>query len=335
MFVAGVWIARLVGCLLIYAAVFLRKDEEGQFQNLLETWVMRLAEKRTAALSTAARFTQAVAKLAARGFDRVFGTKLLSIRAIGVSISFSLTSFFLFAQLAAFLVAVFTHKPPQLVLPLIAFFWATYFFVLGAIPAFLDRSDDEPLWLWKLCVFGAVVAPIALMADAVMNKFGDLSALRFIAVTTLLFALSFSCDVLFIALTRWMLRKASEMKRLYETIGIILLNSALGLCLFYIPISLGLLLIKFPSQRIQIISVVIMMGSALNFVDILACSVFLLLLLFILLHRLVWPIIERPVYACARYGVINNKTLLWLAGSGLILAPEGPAVWKLLLQLRL
>jgi hypothetical protein len=63
-----------------------------------------------------------------------------------------------------------------------------------------------------------------------------------------------------------------------------------------------------------------MMGTALNFVDIVACSVFLLLLLFILLHRLIWPVMERPVYACARYGVINKKTLLWFVGSGLILA---------------
>jgi hypothetical protein len=97
-------------------------------------------------------------------------------RAIGVWISFSLTSFFVFGPLSVLLLTVFKHQAPQPTLPCMALFWTICFFVLGAIPAFLDRNDDEPLWLWKLCVLGAVVAPIALMADAVKDKFGNLSA---------------------------------------------------------------------------------------------------------------------------------------------------------------
>jgi len=145
----------------------------------------------------------------------------------------------------------------------------------------------------------------------------------------MMFGLSFAFDVLYIALTRWMLRQASEITQLYSIVGIILLDCLLGIILFVGPIALGFLLIaKFHGQAM---SAGIMLVSALNSVDLVACSVFLALMLLMLLHRLAWPLVERPIYACARYGVLRRKKLLWAVGVALILAPQGVAFWNWIL----
>jgi hypothetical protein len=35
-----------------------------------------------------------------------------------------------------------------------------------------------------------------------------------------------------------------------------------------------------------------------------------------------WPILERPIYALYRYGIIRNKKLLWGVGVALLVGPQ-------------
>ena len=153
----------------------------------------------------------------------------------------------------------------------------------------------------------------------------------------LISGISFGSDVLYIALTRWILRKASETTQLLKIIGIISVDCVLGFALAFAPLSLGLLTListvklNWP-QSIGVVGVFVMLSIALNLVDVFACSVFVILMLLMLLHRLIWPIIERPLYACARYGVIRNKKLLWTPGGALIFAPQGVVVSEWILH---
>jgi hypothetical protein len=61
----------------------------------------------------------------------------------------------------------------------------------------------------------------------------------------------------------------------------------------------------------------------LNFVNALLCSVFFATAAWMLAHRLLWPMLERPVYALQRYGVIRKKALLWGVATALWFGPKG------------
>jgi len=99
------------GALLLYGALFLYEDEHGKVQNTLEEWWIRLREKQTELLARHTVFMREVARLEKRVFDRLFGERLISLRAIGVSQSYSLASTGLAVILAY---AVAAHYRPAL-----------------------------------------------------------------------------------------------------------------------------------------------------------------------------------------------------------------------------
>ena len=70
-------------------------------------------------------------------------------------------------------------------------------------------------------------------------------------------------------------------------------------------------------------------GPALNTIDILASSLFLVLMVVMLLHSLLWPILEGPVYVFQRFGLIKRKGWLAAAGASLIL---GKTIWSVFLE---
>ena len=49
-----------------------------------------------------------------------------------------------------------------------------------------------------------------------------------------------------------------------------------------------------------------------------------------LVHRLLWPILESPIYIFQQYGLIKHKGWLVSAGVGLLF---GNGIWKLFLEL--
>jgi hypothetical protein len=77
---------RVLGLALICASLFLYEDEEGKFQNKIEEWWIKLRDQEKVSRSEALTFIRGVAELTGKGFDRLFGARLLSIRVIPVSI---------------------------------------------------------------------------------------------------------------------------------------------------------------------------------------------------------------------------------------------------------
>src|ERR1700674_45971 len=84
-----------VGAVLIYAALFLYKDEERQIQDRINDWQIRVKRMQMGSLSHAATFMREVARLTIQGFNRLFGERLFSLRFVAVSVYLSLASFFL------------------------------------------------------------------------------------------------------------------------------------------------------------------------------------------------------------------------------------------------
>src|SRR5216684_8894839 len=87
----------LLGLSLLYAALFLHENEEGQLQNRLEKLWIAVDDLSKAALSKQAAFLQQVSAMANSALNKLFGTRLFSVGAVSASLCLSIgcVSFFL------------------------------------------------------------------------------------------------------------------------------------------------------------------------------------------------------------------------------------------------
>jgi hypothetical protein len=163
-----------------------------------------------------------------------------------------------------------------------------------------------------------------------VHTYGYTPPLRVLGIVLLLLLLSFGFDVLYISVTRMMLRWIFQMRRVHEIIGVIALNVGLALALVYGPIELMSVLTKpyllgaWGAWSATLV--------AFNFGDIVACSVFFVVTLAVLAHRLMWPILERHIYALQRFGLIRKKWLLLTIASLLWFGPKGIEFVKFAMQ---
>jgi hypothetical protein len=336
------WLRYLLGSLSMYAGLFLYEDEEGRCQNRIEKWSVTVRNRGISARSVAAAFMAGVASLTTRAFDRVFGAKLLSFRSLGVSVCFSTASLFISLEVGRLVFYEKIKPQPSLGTAVAGWLIVASAVFLAFVPALIAGEKREKLWLriWGLGICADIVRPTAEILYFVRLLWGYGSVLRITSFIVFLLGFSFGCDLLYIALTRWMLRVAASRLKLSPIVGLVGLDLVLGVLLCLGPFFLGLKVstytYSFHWPRFLGMAGVFfgVLGPALNSVDLIACSLFLVLLSFILLHLLFWPVIERPLYATARYGVIKNKKLLLGAGVALLFGPKGVALvkWFLLRQ---
>src|SRR5437879_6014623 len=85
-----------VGLLALYVAAFLYEDEEGRLQNRLQDKLEKLwitiDDLTGTALARHTVFMRSVAVLITYAFDRLFGRRLLSMRAVGTSVCLTFAS---------------------------------------------------------------------------------------------------------------------------------------------------------------------------------------------------------------------------------------------------
>jgi hypothetical protein len=318
----------MLAALLIYA-FFLKEDVDKKVQSRVETWWLRLAYGQEAALSRATAFLRVLAYLTGAVFDRLFGRRLFSLRCVGVSVCYSIASFFLCIQLVVGL----SPKSPT---PTSLEVWLLFclFLVLGSIPAWRQEFKDETLLVWGIFVIAWVLIPLFKFMDFLRQRQETIGAGGFAVFLALIFVISSGSDICYIALTRWMLRKASELKHWIGILGIVLLDCLLGIVLFLGPLILGgavIVKVNKPSSPMSLIAAGIMLGGpALNTIDLLACLLFFALMVIMLLHRLLWPILEVPIYVFQRFGLIKRKG--WLMTAAVVLL-FGKTILSALLEL--
>ncbi len=320
--------------------LLLKEDSEKNIQSLVETWWVKLAYGQDKALSRVTAFLRALARLTGSVFDRLFGKRLFSLRGVGVSVCYSIASFFLFTQLMAL-----TPKLGELVLVIapVSYLAWVYFFLflfLGSVPA-LQQSHNHPMLLIggatlvaTTLIVSTIIVPVVKFMRFSWRTHQIVTATDIASLLLLTAVISTGCDFGFIALTRWMLRKASASKRGPAILGIVSLNSLLGLVLFCGPTLLLYLALLKGHYRISSMSLIayalMFLGPAVNAIDILACSLFVVLMVLMLVHRLLWPVMEGPIYVFQRYGLIKHKGLLVTAGVSLLF---GKSIWAVLAEL--
>jgi hypothetical protein len=136
----------------------------------------------------------------------------------------------------------------------------------------------------------------------------------------LLFGLSAICDVSFILFTRWTLRRISSS------------NTVRGILLwiFLLLLFLVLIVIAVPLAGIGVMEHSMLVGGVLlfsvfiNSIDIVVMLATLMIAALFLTHRIVWPLIQRPLYAIQRIEIVDpkewkkRKRSLWVLGVFLI-----------------
>jgi hypothetical protein len=300
----------VLGVVLICAGLFLYEDEEGKFQNKVEEWWIKLSDRQKASRSKVAAFMQEVARLTGKGFDRLFGPRLFSLRVIPVSIYLSLASCFLLILL------IFPRiKNPGAATRQGAFFILVFFLGLSLVPALFNNK--RVLRLWWAIIPGTLLS-ISGFIVFVFKTRGPRSAFLGISLVALIFVSSLFCDLTYIALTRYILRRISGIDRIPEILVMIFLNLlALAIPLLG-PIYLGIALVKYAPQA----GAMVLFSVMFNSIDFLAGFAALLLALLLLLHRIFWPAIQRPLYAIYRFAPIKEKKWLFRTGVALLVFPN-------------
>jgi len=302
-------VAFIVGILFIYIALFLYEDEDGRLEDLIEKWWVKLDDERSAALSLQLVFLRGIAKALTDALDWFFGARIFSGRALLVSACYSLGV----SNICVFSLGILQdNRFATISYGLLAALFlgaaglCSYMAPNGAMEQRLYDRTCLRVFLWWC------VAVPTILAVRDRSSYFILTFKLLIAVS-----ISFACDVCSISVTRWLLRLFREAEKGLAIVIVSVLNLILSAFFVAIP-----LVFDSPSRPISITKVT-KLGSGLqiasmNIGDIVLASSFFILASLALLHRLVWPIVSRPIYALAHVERGRKKTVFFTIGIALV-----------------
>jgi hypothetical protein len=297
-----------VGVLSYYAAFFMYEDEEGKWQNRIEElWVAINDREKLAGGSQASAFFNKVADVATRGFNRVLGRRLFSLQLVGVSSSYSFAALFLGL---GFFVMMFLSRKSRLGAPLphaAEYSYLSHFLlIIGSICLLLAGLPALVRSRWAVALSLFPISCVVLGLIRFITTHG-VDKGQFEMVVAL--AVSILSDILLLALVRFTLRRVSADPSLPRIAIAVLMQAGIIFLLIVTPWeTLGHL--YGPAER-----VVVAVGVFNAFTGI-ASSVFFLMLLFVLLHRVTWPVLSRLFYSLARHEAVHNRKIMAGLGTG-------------------
>lgn len=327
-------IASLIGLLAYYTVFFMYEDEEGRWQNRIEKlWVAIDDKAKTTGSRTSALFNK-VSIVVTQGFDKIFGPRLFSFRFVGISTSYSfagfcLSGFLLFAILLRINPLLDDPLPGELLAsgPLVerVFLIGGFIFLLFAL---LPSFAPSRLFVFVSLVpafFWTIGLPLQLLLSTSSHKHKALAIYAALIV-------SFLSDVFLIALVRFTIRWVSIRTSVSRIAVAALLQAGVFILVLLVPLDIGISLIGTIGPRPELMALVCV--AFFNVFTGLTSCMFLIALLFVLLHKIVWPILSRSVYPLARHHLIRSRTVMGALGTGCIIFafPQMPAAIKSILR---
>ncbi len=335
----------IAGILLLYVAFFLYEDEEEHIQNRLEQLWERIDELQNVSVSKEAAFLKGAAASASRILDYLFGVKLFSLQFVAISAAYSSASF---AASFGVLLSLKRH--------LRAAYWdwvavMGISLVLGTIPAILHHRETMGLrhriQRWN-AIYIAIMAVVFfsewIAMDALLTPWGFNKAIAIAAITGYTEGVFFvlTCgilfDLIFVLVFRWVLRRVHGLTQFLP----ILFCAALLIMMTVIAIAPSALFVWVAMHSIVLhtplhlpkatfdkyFNPYLLLPSSSNWLDAACALLLILIMLMLLLHRLIWPLIKRPIYAANRKQLIKNTKLLGALGTMLLLYafPNNPLV---------
>jgi hypothetical protein len=334
------WLCAGLGLALIAFSLSLYENEEGEVKNRLEAIWVTLSDAGSIAVRKHAAFMAGVAALTGRLFDRLFGVKLFSLWSVGVSACLSLASVVIVCSPG--LSTMLSQLP-------VPFYWslATLLLLMGFVPALRWRSggiqNAKVLRIFWLVGVAFLVFLTFIAMDSVdwfnlpIRPGGGMDFIEVENAEYYYYAafvvVTIASDTIFIAATRWLLRVSSRLDSLAAILAIMLGNVLLAFLLVVVPVSwawgVGVVPTAFRSGNIvkTLNDYAYVSNShqsflatlaASNLLDGLVASAFFILFFTLLLHRLIWPFIQRPVYALATRDVVRRRRVIRKIGLALV-----------------
>jgi hypothetical protein len=289
-------------------------------------------ERREAGLKWQTAFLQVIAAVMTNGFDRLFGERLLSIRAVAGSITLSAASLFLLGSLGVVIVAL--GERPKMALLLSVFLglglglFSVWLLVRGSFKAMVVFDAT----FVGLTIVLPIVSFLTLFHDEISIKNSEViispGAIRPRAMALGLsigFAGSLLSDVVFVAVTRWALRRSVSSGSALRILGLIGLNMLLAVVLVLVPAVVANLLhggsTTFDDDWWAgklALSMGPMLMTTLNLFDALLALAVVALGAVMLIHRLIWPLIGRPLEVISSEHILLKRGTLFFGGLTLL-----------------
>jgi hypothetical protein len=306
-------IEAVFGVFCVLSAIVLYPNEEGKIQSKFEDFWVRVDDFQNLPLTRHTAFMTGVAKLETRFLDRVFGNRLNSIRALGVSFCFSLGTIALLAMLVSYFIIPVQHPEANSTGAfLISLGYLICAVIVGAACIWIQNHN-----LLRNSI--VIAALIFLLLCMVTFRVGAPGVTGEISVRILLLVLGgFGCDVIFITLTRQLLRWAGEMTSSLKVLATVIVNLFLAV-LFVSPLLVGVNIKPIGDLRDQIL-ITISMIAVSNIVDAVIALFYVLLAVLLLIHRLFWPLLTRTLFRMADIGTKGRRAILTSVGLALFSA---------------
>ena len=300
-------IAAGAGCVFLYAAFFLYEDERGRLQNRLEELWISIDDEAQKAKNRSRAFLQEIVRIVSGTFDKIFGPKILSVRAVVVSLCYSISSYAIACSVStARYNWVNWIAPPITVTNLrVAVFMAIFYGLLGSFPMLAKKG--QRLWLVTACI--SICAPFVLS----VASSSPLAESPVVPEIKLLIAagLAVASDFIFLAADRKLLRWSLSAQTLLGSLAIVLGNIILGLS-FIAP------QFTYPGNTVGYwmwtLWEVVTVACSANLVAVIIAFLIVMSMMILILHRLFWPLAARPVYAISHYRLVRNSKLLGMIG---------------------
>lgn len=337
-------VARIVlgatGLLLCYGALFLYENEQKVVQSHLENLWIRVDDLQRKAVAGHLGLLRVAAYAADTFITRLFGPTLASARAVSVATCLSLVSLLLVGHVAfeAFLAAV---NSKTMAVPQSRLLAAIVFALILSDPM-LAGTIKPVSW----APFGlATVAILAVTAQSISRRWERMPMLvivAFLALTTLSAAesppqlephtiavislgLGATFNIVAVATLRRLLSYQLRVNSAAAILGAAALQTGLAISLLLGPLLLASLTFQLGSEAVNIV-----FGAVLTLTTNVAAAIIALAFVFavatLAIHKLVWPLVVRPLYQLARLRVFSSastRMALLVVGTTFVSAAAG------------
>jgi hypothetical protein len=305
-------IEALAGVLCLTTAALLYPAEEGKIQSKLEDFWVRLDDYRDTPFSQAVLLMRMVANYEAHLLNKVFGERLTSNRAVGVSTCLTVTS----VSLAVLLIARYQKH---------IFISSVVYLVVGAFVAVILNcymSEDNRIRTLVLAILTTFVVLVWAKAQNVIYA-GATSDVK--ALMAALLAIGALCDIAFIMLTRQLVNIVRNATRLYQVAGVVLLNLLIAIIMLGPGVAISSR--AYPGANEAILECVAIVSLS-NIFD---AGLALLFVTFAVLFFLLYagrPLLSRILFQLVTLDTKNRRSVLLVLGVGLLVSFVSSATFE-------
>lgn len=318
-----------------YLSMAVYEDEEKRIQSRLENAWIRLSDYQSFAFRREGLILQSLLRVCTSMLDRLFGEKLMSIRAFATSTILSTMTVFIIAGIGS----AIQHMAPA---PSKFHDTPVALGTLGIV-IIAGVSEYGLIWLCRRGWFSLLVSVFAplIVASFMYYMIGEAQPyirpqnhfLSGILGASLGVWLSIFSDVYAVAFLRFTLRLNITLTRMWVSL---LLNLLIAAVLAMAPFAFGysIVHVRFLHPLIAPFSIAMVETLTILNADVFVALLFIWIAAVILLvHHLLWPVIVRSIYLVQSRGVKENRKLLMSAALALaVLAFYSPSLGFALLK---